>query len=82
MQKVNELIPCNTNHVAVFNDGSYKEIIGWASKNDIERKNGDVKEVSQISGLIVEDDEIVFADEREKFKEYKSETDHCKESVY
>lgn len=80
MKKVNELIPCNTDHVAVFSDGSSKEVIGWASKNGTEKINGDIEQASYISGLVVNGDEIVFADDMSEFEEYKSESD-CEKAV-
>lgn len=69
---ITHLIPCNTNHVAVFNDGTQYEIIGWGSRSGSTRvMDGDVMPAADISGLITRKGKVLFADECKGFSEYK-----------
>lgn len=69
--EIDELIPCTTSHVCIFEDGKKYEVIGWATKKRQKKKiEGDIERVSEVSALITIEDEVCFADEKDGFIEY------------
>lgn len=71
--KINELIPSNNEYVAVYENGEKYPIIGWASRKTDETivSDGDVRRKSDVSGLVVKKNDVVFADEVDGFEKYE-----------
>lgn len=71
--KINELIPSNNDYVAVYESGKKHPIIGWASRKTDETQvvDGDVRRQSDVSGLVVKENKVIFADEINGFLKYE-----------
>jgi len=79
MKKVENIIPCTTNHVCIFSDGKQYEVIGWAVKagDQTKKVGGDIERVSNMSAIIAINGDVRLADEMNGFVEYKN-TDQVK----
>ena len=74
--EIKSIIPCVTGHTALFDDGNEYKIIGWGSKeNQTKKIEGDIEKVNEVSGMIVIEDKVLFADEVTGFKKYKNQSE-------
>lgn len=78
---INNMIPCITNHVAVFNDGSKYQIIGWASRTTRKKIAGDIEPYSEVCGLITFNGDIRVAEDCDGFTQYEESSQDQKVTI-